>query len=74
MTLGSVTSCAVSAEQGRWKMTDKSKKTTPRRSVSKPRLLKATYSLMDEYELNKDDPISDLITSIEKAIVADSMK
>jgi hypothetical protein len=55
-------------------MTDKSKKTTPRRSVSKPRLLKATYSLMDEYELNKDDPISDLITSIEKAIVADSMK
>ena len=55
-------------------MTDKSKKTTPRRSVSKPRLLKALYSIMNEYELDESDQIGSLIASIEKAIVTDSMK
>ena len=53
-------------------MTDK--KPVPRRSVSKPRLLKATLATMEEFKLTEVDNIGQLTAAIEKGIVADSMK
>ena len=53
-------------------MTDKKQAT--RRSVSKPRLLKAVYAIMKEYNLSEEDAIGGLVSSIERDIIDEAIK
>ena len=49
-------------------------KTTARRAISKPRLLKGLLSVITEYDLSGASLIDELIKAIETDIVKDAMK
>ena len=51
-------------------MTD-NKKT--KRSISKPRLLKATLGVMETYNISEQDAVGELIKAMEQEILTDAM-
>ena len=54
-------------------MTNKTPTPKKKRAIPKARLLLETQAVLNEYDLNVDDPIGVLITSIEKSIVAEQV-
>jgi hypothetical protein len=68
MTLGSVTSCAVNAEQGRWKMTESKPKKT-RRSISKLRLYKALRAEVKTLDIDEDMTVYDFMELMKDEVI-----